>query len=84
MYTIFPPSRPGSVIDARSDLYSAGVVLYEMLTGTLPYKGDSPVAVALQHVNSVPKPPRRGQSGYPVGNGADYQKGHGAQPRSPL
>ena len=45
-------------VDARSDIYSAGVVLYEMLTGRLPYEGDSPVAVAIQHINSIPLSPR--------------------------
>lgn len=67
VHYISPEQARGSVIDARSDLYSAGVVLYEMLTGTLPYKGDSPVAVALQHVNSVPKPPRAVNPDIPLG-----------------
>ena len=42
----------------RSDIYSAGVVLYEMITGRLPYEGDSPVSVAIQHINSIPLSPR--------------------------
>lgn len=67
VHYISPEQARGSVIDARSDLYSAGVVLYEMLTGTLPYQGDSPVAVALQHVNSVPKPPRVVNPDIPLG-----------------
>ena len=67
VHYISPEQAKGSVIDARSDLYSAGVVLYEMLTGTLPYTGDSPVAVALQHVNSVPKPPRLINPDIPLG-----------------
>ena len=67
VHYISPEQARGSVIDARSDLYSAGVVLYEMLTGTLPYKGESPVAVALQHVNSIPQPPRSINPDIPLG-----------------
>lgn len=47
----------GQAADARSDIYSAGIMLYEMLTGQQPYAGDSPIQVAYQHVNSsVGKP----------------------------
>ena len=58
VHYISPEQARGSHIDARSDIYSAGVVLYEMITGRLPYEGDSPVAVAIQHINSVPLSPR--------------------------
>lgn len=57
VHYISPEQARGSHIDARSDIYSAGIVLYEMLTGRLPYEGDSPVAVAVQHINSVPLSP---------------------------
>ncbi|MET3905043.1 Stk1 family PASTA domain-containing Ser/Thr kinase [Paenarthrobacter sp. 4246] len=43
----------GQAADARSDIYSAGIMLYEMLTGKQPYAGDSPIQVAYQHVNAV-------------------------------
>lgn len=54
VHYISPEQAKGSHIDARSDIYSAGVVLYEMLTGRLPYEGDSPISVAIQHINSIP------------------------------
>ena len=53
-----PEQAQGRRVDARSDLYSLGVVLYELLTGQVPFTGDTPVAVALQHVRAEPQPPR--------------------------
>jgi serine/threonine-protein kinase len=52
-----PEQARGEHVDARSDLYSAGCLLYELLTGTPPFVGDSPVAVAYQHVREEPVPP---------------------------
>jgi eukaryotic-like serine/threonine-protein kinase len=52
-----PEQAQGKQVDARSDLYSAGCLLYELLTGRTPFVGDSPVSVAYQHVGQAPQPP---------------------------
>ena len=52
-----PEQARGEVVDARSDLYSTGCLLYELLTGRPPFVGESPVSVAYQHVSEQPVPP---------------------------
>jgi serine/threonine-protein kinase len=54
-----PEQARGERVDARSDLYSVGCLLYELLTGRPPFTGDSPVAIAYQHVRENPIPPSR-------------------------
>jgi pimeloyl-ACP methyl ester carboxylesterase len=54
-----PEQARGQPVDARSDLYSLGCLLYELITGRPPFTGDDPMAVVAQHVHAVPEPPSR-------------------------
>ena len=58
VHYISPEQAKGDYTDNRSDIYSAGVVLYEMLTSRLPFEGSDPVSVAIQHFSAVPLSPR--------------------------
>jgi len=52
-----PEQARGAPVDDRSDLYSVGVLLYELLTGEAPFNGDTPVEIAMKHLSAVPEPP---------------------------
>ena len=67
VYYISPEQASGEPIDARSDLYSLGAMMYEMATGSLPFDAESPVSVALMQVNDTPTPPREVNSHVPPG-----------------
>jgi serine/threonine protein kinase len=54
---ISPEQAKGRVANERSDLYSLGIILYEILTGVTPYRGDSPIAIMLQQLQEMPTPP---------------------------
>jgi len=52
-----PEQARGGFIDEKSDIYSLGIALYEMVTGTVPFEGDSPVSIAIKHIQEAVKPP---------------------------
>jgi eukaryotic-like serine/threonine-protein kinase len=60
-----PEQARGAPVTAASDLYSAGIVLYEMLTGKVPFGGDSAIEIAMKHVNELPRPPSHLRSEIP-------------------
>ena len=52
-----PEQAQGQAVSPRSDLYAIGIMLYELLTGTVPFSGDTPVEIAMKHLSQVPEPP---------------------------
>ena len=67
VHYISPEQAKGAQVDCRADLYSLGVVMYEMLTGRPPYDGDTPVSVAIQHISGHPTMPREINPSIPLG-----------------
>ncbi len=60
-----PEQAKGAPVDQTSDLYSVGVVLYELLTGVVPFSGDTPVEIAMKHLSSAPEPPSANRAEIP-------------------
>ncbi len=67
VYYMSPEQASGKTIDQRSDIYSLGAMLYELSTGEMPFKGDTPVAILMKHINETPVPPRAINPHIPVG-----------------
>ena len=61
-----PEQARGAQVTAAADLYSVGIVLYEMLTGEVPFTGDTPVEIAMKHLNEPPRPPSSRAPGIPA------------------
>jgi serine/threonine-protein kinase len=62
-----PEQARGAPVDQRSDIYSVGVLLYELLTGSVPFTGDTPVEIAMKHLSQVPRPPSKKRPDVPRG-----------------
>ncbi len=67
VHYISPEQARGDNIDEKADLYSVGVMMYEMLTGKLPFDGGNAVSIALMHMNNEPEAPRKLNPNIPVG-----------------
>lgn len=82
VHYIAPEQARGDVTDGKTDIYSVGVMMYEMLTGKLPFDGDSAVSVALMQLQSTPKRPREVNPGIPIGLEQITMKAMQKQPSS--
>lgn len=67
VYYFSPEQARGGYIDKKSDIYSLGIVLYEMVTGIVPFEGDSAISVAIKHIQEKVKPPGEVNPNIPVG-----------------
>ncbi len=66
VHYLSPEQARGELAGPKSDIYSLGIVLYEMLTGSVPFTGDSPISIALKHIQSNPEPMTRRKPGIPA------------------
>ncbi len=81
VHYISPEQAKGSFTDCRSDIYSLGVVMFEMMTGRPPYDGDSPVAVAIQHINGGAPMPSSLNPNIPAGMEQIIMKAMALEPK---
>ena len=79
-----PEQARGAPVTASSDLYSAAIVLYEMLTGKVPFTGDSAIEIAMKHLNDPPKPPSKIRPEIPEELDAVVLRALAKNPRGPL
>ncbi|GKX66260.1 Stk1 family PASTA domain-containing Ser/Thr kinase [Inconstantimicrobium mannanitabidum] len=75
-----PEQAKGSYVDCRTDLYSLGVVMYEMVTGRVPFDGDSPVSIAVKHLQEEVVPPKNINPAIPLGLNEFILKAMGKEP----
>ena len=79
-----PEQAEGHPVDRRADLYSAGIVLYELLTGQVPFDGEAPISIAIKQINEPPVPPRQLEPRDPAGAGGRRAARAGEGPGAPL
>ena len=79
-----PEQARGAPVDQRSDIYSVGVLLYELLTGAVPFTGDTPVEIAMKHLSAVPEQPSKKRPDAPARAGPRGRSRAGQGPGRPL
>ena len=81
-----PEQARAEALDGRADLYSAAVILYQLMTGDIPFRAESPMGIISRHLSEPPTPPsrRRPDLRHPARRGRHRRARHGEEPRAPL